>query len=82
MFKFWYHAAMLSVEAQRVIALRTVKLLSGGTNAQAEANLMITEKISEAMAVATTLLRGGTGEAVVAQVRRRVRSNSRRLSRH
>jgi hypothetical protein len=43
---------------------------------------MITEKISEAMAVATTLLRGGTGEAVVAQVRRRVRSNSRRLSRH
>ena len=82
MFKFWYHAAMLSVEAQRVIALRTVKLLSGGTNARAEANLMITEKISEAMAVATTLLRGGTSEAVVAQVRRRVRSNSRRLSRH
>jgi hypothetical protein len=82
MFKFWYHAAMLTVEAQRVIALRTVKLLSGGTNARAEANLMITEKISEAMAVATTLLRGGTGEAVVAQVRRRVRSNSRRLSRH
>ena len=82
MFKFWYHAAMLSVEVQRVIALRTMKLLSGGTNAQAEANLMITEKISEAMAVTTTLLRGGTSEAVVAQVRRRVRSNSRRLSRH
>jgi hypothetical protein len=82
MFKFWYQAAMLSVEAQRVIALRTVKLLSGGTNARVEASLMMTEKIAESMAVAARLLRGGSGEAVVAQVRRRVRSNSRRLSRH
>jgi len=82
MLKFWYHAAMLSLEAQRVIALRMMKLASGGTNAQTEANLMMTEKIAESMAVAATLLRGGTGQAVVAQVRRRVRSNSRRLSRH
>jgi hypothetical protein len=81
MFKFWYLAAMLSIEAQRVIALRTMKLLSGGTSAQAEASLMMTEKIAESMAVAAILLRGGTGEAVVAQVRRRVRSNSRRLLR-
>jgi len=82
MFKFWYHTAMLSLEAQRVIALRMMKFAGGGTNAQAEASLMMTEKIAEAMAVTATLLRGGTGEAVVAQVRRRVRSNSRRLSRH
>jgi hypothetical protein len=81
MFKLWYHAAMLSLEAQRVVALRMMKLVSGGTNAQAEASLMVTEKVSEAMAVAATLLRGGTGQVVIAQVRRRVRSNSRRLSR-
>ena len=42
---------------------------------------MVTEKIAESMAVAATLMRGGSGHAVVAQVRRQVRSNSRRLSR-
>jgi hypothetical protein len=82
MFKFWYQATMLSLEAQRVIALRMMKIAGGGPGAQAEASRMMTEKIAESMAVAATLLRGGTGEAVVAQVRRRVRSNSRRLSRH
>lgn len=81
MFKFWYHAAMLSLESQRVIALRMMKIAGGGTNAQTEASMMLTEKIAESMAVAATMLRGGTGQAVVAQVRRRVRSNSRRLSR-
>jgi hypothetical protein len=82
MFKFWYQATLLSLEAQRVIGLRIMKIAGGGTNAQAEASLMMTEKIAESMAVAATLLRGGTSQAVVAQVRRRVRSNSRRLSRH
>ena len=82
MFKFWYQATMLSFEAQRVISLRVMKFAGGGAQAQTEANLMMTEKISEAMAVTATLLRGGTGQAVIAQVRRRVRSNSRRLSRH
>jgi hypothetical protein len=81
MFKFWYGAAMLSIEAQNVIALRMMRLARGGTNAQTEANRMVTEKIAESIAVAATLLSGGSGHAVVAQVRRRVRSNSRRLSR-
>jgi hypothetical protein len=81
MFKFWYGAAMLSFEAQQVIGLRMMKLAMGGTKAQTEANLMMTEKVTEAIAVAATLMRGGSGHAVVAQVRRRVRSNSRRLSR-
>jgi hypothetical protein len=82
MFKFWYQAAMLSFESHRVMSLRMMKFAGGGAQAQTEANLMMTEKISEAMAVTATLLRGGTGQAVVAQVRRRVRSNSRRLSCH
>ena len=81
MFKFWYGATMLSLESQRVIALRMMKLAMGGTNAQTEASRMVTEKIVESMAVAATLMTGGSGQAVVAQVRRRVRSNSRRLSR-
>jgi len=81
MFKFWYDATMLSLEAQRVIGLRMMKLAGGGRNAQVEASRMVTEKIAETMAVAVTLMSGGSGHAVVAQVRRRVRSNSRRLSR-
>ena len=67
--------------AQNVIALRMMKLAMGGKHAQAEASRMVTEKIAETMAVAVTLMSGGSGHAVVAQVRRRVRSNSRRLSR-
>ena len=81
MFRFWYSATMLSLESQRVIGLRMVKLAMGGTNAHAEASRMVTEKIAESMAVAATLMSGGSGHAVMAQVRRRVRSNSRRLSR-
>ena len=81
MFKFWYGAAMLSIEAQNVVALRMMRLARGGRNAQSEANRMVTEKVAESIAIAATLLSGGSGHAVVAQVRRRVRSNSRRLSR-
>ncbi|MCX7312774.1 MAG: hypothetical protein WCG92_15515 [Hyphomicrobiales bacterium] len=81
MFKFWYDATMLSLESQHVIGLRLIKLAGGGPSAHSEATRMVTEKISESMAVTATLLRGGSGEAVVAQVRRTVRSNSRRLSR-
>ena len=81
MFKLWYGAAMLSIEAHNVIALRMVKLAMGGKNAHAEASRMVTEKISESIAVAATLMSGGSSHAVLAQVRRSVRSNSRRLSR-
>lgn len=81
MFKFWYDAAMLSFEAQQVIALRTMKLAKGGRNARVEASRMISEKISASMTAGALLLSGGSGSAVVAQVRKRVRSNSRRLSR-
>jgi hypothetical protein len=81
MFKLWYSAGMLAMESQRVIALRMMKFAMGGPQAQAEANRMVTEKISESMAVAATLMAGGSSHAVVAQVRRKVRSNSRRLSR-
>ena len=50
MFKFWYDATMLSIEAQHVIGLRMMKLAMGGKHAQAEASRMVTEKIAESMA--------------------------------
>ena len=81
MFKFWYDATMLSLEAQRVVGLRMMKLAGGGKNAQAEASRMVTEKFTASMAAAATLMCGGSGQTVLAEVRKKVRSNSRRLSR-
>jgi hypothetical protein len=81
MFRFWYDAAMLSIESQHVIGLRMMRLARGGKTAQAEASLMVTEKVAASLAAAAMLMTGRSGNAVVAQVRKRVRSNSRRLSR-
>jgi hypothetical protein len=81
MFKFWYDATMLSLESQHVIGLRLMKLAGGGKNAQAEASRMVMEKFSASVAAATTLMCGGSGQTVLAEVRKKVRSNSRRLSR-
>ena len=78
MFKFWHDAVMLSLESQRVIALRMMKLAMGGSGAHAEASRMMTEKIAASMSAAGTLMSGGSGQLVMAQVRRRVRANSRR----
>ena len=80
MFKFWYDAAMLSLEAQQVIALRMMKFAGGGERARTEASRMVTEKVAESMAAAATLMSGGSGHTVMKTVRRRVRANARRLS--
>lgn len=81
MFRFWYDATMLSFEAQRLVGLRMMKLASGGKNAQAEASRMVMEKFAASMNAAAMLMCGGSGQAALAQVRKKVRSNSRRLSR-
>jgi hypothetical protein len=81
MFRFWYDATMLSLESQHVIGLRLIKLAGGGKTAHAEASRMVTEKVSASIAAVATLMRGGSGQTVLAEVRKKVRSNSRRLSR-
>jgi hypothetical protein len=81
MFKFWHDATMLAIESQRVIALRMMRLATGGRRGRAEASRMVTEKVAASMGAAATLLTGGSPGAVVTKVRRRVRANSRRLSR-
>jgi hypothetical protein len=48
---------------------------------KAEANRMVTEKFTASMAAVATLMCGGSGQTVLAEVRKKVRSNSRRLSR-
>ena len=77
----WLHGVALAFESNRVIALRLAKLAAGGTPARAEASRMVSEKISEAWGASVTLLVGGSSTKVIAQYRKRVAANSRRLSR-
>ncbi len=77
------------LDAQRVIALRMLRVAAGGTVGQAELNRMVIEKISalaEAQAaVAMAVIDGHDDHAVADKVLRvyhkRVRANRRRLSR-
>jgi hypothetical protein len=73
--------ALLGFEAQRVVALRLMKLTAGGAAAQAEAQRMVTEKAAALMEATTTLALGGSARQVVRRYRSHVRANERRLSR-
>ena len=72
---------MLAVEANHVIALRLMKLMSGGKEARREAELMISEKIDAAVEAGTRLMSGASGDEIVRQYRRRVAANAKRLTR-
>jgi hypothetical protein len=76
-----FAAFMLALESNRVITLRMMKLAAGGAAAQTEARLMVSEKVSEAMAAGITLMSGGSHAKIINQYRRRVAANARRLRR-
>jgi hypothetical protein len=75
-----YEATMLALEANAVIGLRLLKIAHGGVDAAQEVNLMVQEKVDAAAEAMTTLLGGGSVEAVLAGYRRRVAVNAQRLS--
>jgi hypothetical protein len=70
---------LLAVEANRVIALRMMKLMSGGRSARREAKLMVTEKIHAAFEATASLMAGASGDEIVRGYRRHVASNAKRL---
>lgn len=84
MFGSWWKlgvdATLLAIESQQVIGLRMVKLSIGGAAAQAEAQRMVSEKVSAASEAAMLMATGGSTRRVVAGYRRKVRANARRLS--
>ena len=58
----------LGIEAQNVVALRLLRIASGGASGQAEVNRMVTEKIeavAEAQAVAAAAVMNGQDHHVV-----------------
>jgi hypothetical protein len=87
----WFRAGLqawsLGLEASSVIALRTLKMATGGVAADAEARRMVSEKIEAGLALQMLALTGGLGltpQSAVARTLthygRKVRANRRRLS--
>jgi hypothetical protein len=70
---------MLAVESSGVVALRMMKLMSGGSDALNEAHLMISEKVDAAFEATANLMAGATGDEIVHRYRQRVAANAKRL---
>lgn len=79
--KYSRDLALSGFEAQRVIALRLLKLAAGGPAASAEAQRMVVEKWAASAQAAATLARGGSPAKVLKRYRSLMRSNERRLRR-
>lgn len=69
----------LAVEANRVIALRMMKLMRGGKSARREAELMVSEKIHAAFEATASLMAGASGDKIVDRYRQHVAANAKRL---
>lgn len=69
-----------NLEAQRVIALRLIKMSMGGVAAKKEAEKMVIEKMLASMEAATTLAVGGSPKKVLRRYRTIMRANNKRLS--
>lgn len=85
--KLGWDAFALGVEASTVIGLRSMKIAAGGPAADAEAKLMVSEKVDAALALQTLAFTGALGltapriaSNTLAHYRRKVRSNRRRLA--
>jgi hypothetical protein len=84
-----FKTMQLGVEAQRVIALRMMRLAAGGARGRAEANRMVAEKVgafTDAQTAATAAILTGRRPKIVAgkvlnAYKKRVGANRRRLSR-
>ncbi len=82
-----FDAWSLGLEASSVIGLRMMKLAAGGAAAQAEAQLMVGEKVATGLTLpmlAMTGQLGASGPAIasgsLAHLRKKVRANRRRLA--
>ncbi len=71
---------MAGFEAQRVIALRLMKLAQGGPGAAREANQMVAEKMAASSEAMLTLAQGGSPQTVLRRYRTIMRANAKRLS--
>jgi hypothetical protein len=76
----FFSLMMLTIEAQRVVELRLVRLAWGGSEGIAEAQSMVTEKMQAAGEAMPTLMTGGSPETVIARYREHVAFNTKRFT--
>ena len=83
-FDFW----RLGAEASSVMTMRMARIAAGGAAGNAEAELMLTEKVQAMIELQTKLVTGALGmtplsgtQATLQHYRRKVAANNRRLSR-
>jgi hypothetical protein len=81
MIRPWLNFARLAVESQHVMALRMMKLALGGPAAAIEARRMVDEKVQAAVHAGGRLMTGAGPDSIVADYRKVVRANGRRLRR-
>jgi hypothetical protein len=79
MFFPWHTIMMLAIESNGVVGLRLIKLASGDSDAQVEAELMLSEKIDAAFEAGATFIAGGSAAHVIDRYREHVSANSSRL---
>ncbi len=86
-FRIGFDAWLLGIEACSVIGMRTLKIAGGGVAAEAEARLMINEKIEAGWNLQGKALSGMLGlttyratARTLLHYRRKVRANQRRLA--
>jgi hypothetical protein len=72
--------AAANLQAQRVIALRLIKLSEGGPAAQQEAEMMVSEKLAASAEAAVSLASGKSVESVVRRYSAIMSANEKRLS--
>jgi hypothetical protein len=85
--KPWLEAMRFGLEVQSVIALRLMKIATGGAESNAEVTRMVTEKVkalAEAQTAGAVALAQGKSVKVASKramtpIKRRVRANHRRL---
>jgi hypothetical protein len=71
---------LLAIESSDVVALRMMKVMSGGSDAIHEAELMLSEKANAAFETVTSLMAGASGDEIVHRYRQLVAINARRLA--
>jgi hypothetical protein len=80
---WWRYSRDLTLagfEAQRVIALRLMKLAAGGPAAKFEVHKMVAEKLAASAEAATTLAKGGSAQKVLKRYRTIMHANEKRLT--
>jgi len=63
-----------------VVGLRLAKIAGGGSDAYAEASLMVREKMAAAFEAQAAMWSGGTTSSVIDRYREHVAANAKRLT--